>query len=297
MILRRRNQGRQIAFRDVPLPALLPLWAAGCYVVFFVVTRFPQHHWFGADAHAYWLTAHHDQLYAIAPGFRNAYNYSPAFAQLIYPIALLPWSMFFALWIVLEGAAFAWLLAPLGWRWAVPFWLCCTIEIGFGNIWGMLGVAYVVALRRPAAWAFVALTKVTPVVGVLWHMARREWRNVAVASATTAAVAGISLAIDPAAWRQWIDYLTMNRGVGGGLSIRLAVAAAMVLVAARKPHVTWLLVPALLIGSPHLYGWLWITILAAIPRLAGQARAEPNPPTVEVTELEKGTKRSLQAPV
>lgn len=268
LLRRERDATRQdVAFRDVPLVALLPLWLVGAFVVAYVVRTYPAHHWLGADAHAYWLTGHHRLLYSVAPGSVDAYNYSPAFAQVIRPLTLLPWPMFLTVWIVAQSFAFAWLLAPLGWRWAVPFWMCCTLAIGFGNIWPFLALVLVLGRTHPAAWSFAALTKVTPAVGLLWHVARREWQRFAAAALTVIGISAVSFCIDVGAWRQWIAFLGKSSGDGSALLVRLPIAAVLVVVAARKPGLVWLLPIALILSVPILAGWQWITVLAAIPRL------------------------------
>lgn len=270
MTLTRREPARareQVAFRDVPLVALLPLWLVGAFVVGYVVVTFPAHHWLGVDAHAYWLTARHARLYDVAPGTVDAYNYSPAFAQLIWPLAALPWPVFLTLWFAAQAAVFAWLLAPLGWRWAVPFWMSCSLAIAFGNIWPFLAAVFVIGRIRPAAWSFAVLTKVTPGIGMLWHAARGEWRRLGMAALTVAGISLVSAALDPSAWREWFEFLAHSSGDGSGLVVRLPVAGALVVAAARRPRLNWLLPLALILSVPILAGWQWITVLAAIPRL------------------------------
>ena len=71
------------------------------------------------------------------------------------------------------------------------------------------------AFRWPGTWSFVLLTKVTPGIGLLWFAARREWRNLAIALGVTAAIVAVSMAIDPALWRSWIELLL--REVSSGL--------------------------------------------------------------------------------
>lgn len=53
------------------------------------------------------------------PGYLDAYLYSPLFKQLVQPFAMLPFKVFFGLWMVVEAAIFVWLLAPLSLRWAI----------------------------------------------------------------------------------------------------------------------------------------------------------------------------------
>ena len=47
------------------------------------------------DAHAYW-TAWQGGMYDTPWLVNGAYSYSPAFAQLIWPLTLLPWPVFAA---------------------------------------------------------------------------------------------------------------------------------------------------------------------------------------------------------
>lgn len=268
------GKGPDVSFREIPFAALAPLWLAGVYVAWWTARTFPSKGWLGADGHAYWLTAHTHHLYSAPVGALNAFNYSPAFAQVVHPLALLPWPAFLAIWIALEASAFAWLLAPLGWRWAVPLWLCCSVAIGFANIWGMLTAAAVLAMQRPAVWAFAVLTKVTPGILMIWHLARREWRAFTVASASTLAIALVSYAIDPSAWHQWVAFLGENSGSASAVPARLSAAAILVIIAARRDGWRWLMAPAIILSCPHLLpGFPWITMLAAIPRLHSRSRA------------------------
>ena len=168
----------------------------------------------GQDSHAYWAAWQGDpatDMYDVAPGYLDAFNYSPAFAQAIRPLTLLPWPVFGVLWSLLAVAAFTWLLRPLGWRWVFPLLLCCSLEIISGNVFWLLALAAALGLgqhpRCGAAWSVVALTKVTPALGPVWFAVRREWRHLAVSAAVTAAVVGVSWALSPDLWAAWLDFL------------------------------------------------------------------------------------------
>ena len=50
--------------------------------------------------------------------------------------------------------------------------------------------------RYPAVWAFGIFTKVTPGIGLLWFLVRREWRNLGIALGLTAAIGAVSLLVD-----------------------------------------------------------------------------------------------------
>ena len=157
----------------------------------------------GVDAHAYWSAWRHG-LYSAGPEQRDAYLYSPVFAQVLWPLTLLPWPAFYGLWAAAAVAAFAWLLAPLGLRWAIPLILICMPEIEAGNVWPFFALVLVLGFRFPAAWSFPVLLKVTPGVGVLWFAARREWRRAVVAIVVALGIAGVSFAFAPGLWAEWI---------------------------------------------------------------------------------------------
>ena len=131
----------------------------------------------GYDAHAYWLAWHHSSMYGLPPNTADAYLYSPAFAQVLWPLAQLPWPLFLAAWTIAGFALYAWLLRPLGRALAAPLLLFCLPQAMVGNIWPLLAVVLVFGFRRPGLWALPLLTKVTAGVGVVWFAARGEWRN------------------------------------------------------------------------------------------------------------------------
>ncbi|MGZ3587272.1 MAG: glycosyltransferase family 87 protein [Candidatus Limnocylindrales bacterium] len=222
------------------------------------------------DAHAYWATDL-ERLYAGAVvGGRDAYLYSPAFAQLIAPLTGLPFGVFVVIWTALEVAGLLWLLRPLSWAWRVPFLLLASPELVSGNIHVFLAVAIAVGFRFPSSWAFVLLTKVTPGVGLLWFAVRREWRALAVALGTTALIAGASFLVAPQLWRDWLGVLLSNSGTGGvselaiPLWARLPVAVAAVAWGALTGR-RWTVPVAATLAVPALYLHTLTMLLAIIP--------------------------------
>jgi hypothetical protein len=118
---------------------------------------------FAVDAHAYWAANPLDPYNNAALMDFDAYFYSPAFTQAIWPLHALPWPIFAGLWTAAIVVAF---------RWMSDLWLGLVIllppvfiEIAVGNIHAFIGVAIVLGFRWPATWAFILLTKVTPGVG------------------------------------------------------------------------------------------------------------------------------------
>ena len=192
------------------------------------------------------------------------------------PAVWLPLAVFTAIWTAVNCAA-VWFLVR---RWALPSLLFVPIafEIVSGNVHLLYAAAIVIGFRWPAAWALMLLTKVTPGVGVLWFLVRRQWRALAVAVGATAVIAAVSFALDRPQWIQWIDLLrTDAAGAAGGsfetvgwyvpiaLAPRLVVAVAIVVLAALTDR-RWLLPFAVVLAMPVL--WLnSFATLAAVPAL------------------------------
>src|SRR5262245_56278888 len=63
---------------------LVSLWLLAC--VFALFTLLAPSRFYGFDSHAYWLAWQHSDMYGLKPNQQDAYLYSPAFAQLIWPL-------------------------------------------------------------------------------------------------------------------------------------------------------------------------------------------------------------------
>ena len=239
------------------------------------------------DAYAYWTTRDGVFYDAATTGRIGSYLYSPAFAQLLTPIVWLPIATFTALWTALNSATLWFLLR----RWALPSlpFLPVAFEIISGNVHLLYAAAIVIGFRWPAAWALMFLTKVTPGIGVLWFLARREWRSLAIALGVTAAIAAISFGLDQAQWARWIDILRADAGgagsadfstVGGYLPIALAprlVAAAIVVVVAARTDRRWLLPVGVVVAMPVVWVNSLAVLVACVP-LWCDRRASSNLP-------------------
>lgn len=251
-------------FRELAVTGLIWLVAVGVGALFWMYLNGGVH---GLDSHAYWLAGRSDQLYSGAPATSDAYLYSPAFATLISPLTLLPWSGFMIAWMAAEAAVFAWLLKPLGLRWGVLAFSACVVEISVGNIYAFLALCAVVSINYPTAWALPLLTKITPGVGPIWYAVRREWQGLAVSVFGTLGIAAASLAMTPGAWHSWLLFLVDHRSDQWYLPVRFCLALAVVAYAAAKSR-PWLLPVAMLIANPVMaHELMSITLLAAVPRL------------------------------
>jgi hypothetical protein len=236
---------------------------------------------FGFDAHAYWAAWRHEGLYTVAPQQLDAYLYSPAFAQAIWPLAQLPWSVFCIAWIAVITGVYVWLLAPIDLRWRVPLLMLCSLDLVAGNVWAFFALVLVFGLRYPGLWAFPALTKVTPLVGPVWFLARREWRSLAIVAVTTATIAIASVSIDPGLWGDWVRFLLhaddaaspaamnlrplLHPPTALFLAVDLPIAVAITVFAARRNR-PWLLPVAMVFAMPF-FSANTLLVLAAIPRI------------------------------
>lgn len=247
------------------------------------------------DAYAYWTTRDGIPYGTEGTGVIGAYVYSPAFAQLVAPLAALPWPIFDALWTAINLAIYGWLVGRL----ALPLllFLPFSFEIISGNVHLMLAAMVVVGLRERGAWAwaFGAITKATPLVGLLWFVVRREWRALALAIAASAGVVAISFLLAPAAWQEWLAVLTRDAGrpletTGWYLNVallpRLVGAAIIVIVGAWRGQ-AWTIPVAIVLAMPVVWLNSLAVLAAVIPltergrRLAawpsGRARRRPDP--------------------
>lgn len=225
---------------------------------------------FGVDAMAYHGSPMANPYDGPQVGLPGAYLYPPPFIQLLTPLRLLPWELFIALWLALELAALAWLLSPAIalLALAIPYVLA---EVAIGNVHLFMAVAMVIGIRRPAAWAFVALTKPTVAVVATWHIFRREWSAAGIASLTTAAIVIGSVLLAPGLWVAWIDRMRGDTGTAGSawmvaLGIRIVLAGVITWLAARRSRPIFLPLAAFIaLPIPWLEG---LTLFAAMPRLA-----------------------------
>lgn len=239
------------------------------------------------DAYAYWTTRDGVFYDSATTGRIGAYLYSPAFAQLLTPLVWLPLAAFTAIWTALNSATLWWLLR----RWALPslLFLPIAFEIVSGNVHLLYAAAIVLGFRWPATWALLFLTKVTPGIGVVWFLIRREWRSLAIALGATAAIAAVSFVLDQAQWARWADLLRADTAGAGsasfatvgwylpiGLAPRLVAAVVVVIVAAWTDR-RWLLPIGVVLAMPVV--WLnSLAVLAACVPLAlpGAIRARVN---------------------
>ena len=217
------------------------------------------------DAHAYWAVNLADP-YTRPIATPDAFTYPPPAAVFFAALGNLPFVVFQAIWTLLIGFALLWLTGP----WALLFMVIPVVasDLYLGNIHVLLGASVVLSLRWPAVWAVPLLTKPTCGVGLLWFVARGEWRRLATAIAMTALVAALTAVIAPDLWPKWIAYVLetgVSPNVGTAywvpipLLVRLPAAALLVVWGARTDR-PWTLPTAAMLGLPVL----WLVGLAML---------------------------------
>lgn len=169
-----------------------------------------------------------------------------------------PWPVFATVWSVLIALAIAFMAGPF----TLPLMLTNPIasEVTLGNIHAFTGLVVIAGFKKPALWAFVLLTKVTPGVGLLWFVFRREWRSLGIALGATAVLVVPTLILAPELWVRWVQALvnaSHAKEYASGiftvpLWVRLPAAVAILWVGARRDW-AWVVPIAATLGLPVLW--------------------------------------------
>lgn len=262
--------------RALPRPlARPPLYlvvrvAAYAAIAAFVLERGILHPHLTADGATYWTELRNGTPYNF-DWPELGFLYAPPLAQAMWPLTLLPLAAFMALWVALQTAAVTWMAGPvltavLVWTF-YPLW---ANGLWAGNIYPLVGAALALTLRYPATWAFQFVMKVTPFVGVLWHLVRGEWRQLGLALAATAGICVVSFALWPAGWVEWITMLVNSYGneppahwalLPIPLTVRLPLAAGIIALAAWRDW-RYLLPVGAMLALPQV-GWSATSLLLA----------------------------------
>lgn len=230
----------------------------------------------GSDAHNYWSYHLPDPIIGVE-GTAN-FLYSPVAAMVLWPLTLLSYPAFHLVWTALLIGALVWMARGL----ALPLLLFppVTLELWLGQVHLLMAAGIVLAFRYPGFWAVPLLTKLTPGIGLLWYVVRREWRQLAIGLGVTAGLAAVSFALFPSLWFDWFRLMTGSVGVPitdlvlttAPLLPRLVLAAVIVVIAAWRGW-RWLVPVACYLALPTM--WLFgASMLVACVPLAKPA-AEP----------------------
>jgi hypothetical protein len=212
-----------------------------------------------ADAWCYYGT---DPAHFYVPG--HCFLYSPPIALATNAIRALMSFEVFA--FVLRLAELTVLIVVTGPAVGLALFIpAVAIELNAANINLLVVGAVLIGFRHPWAWAFVVLTKVTPGIGLLWFAVRREWRNLAIAVGTTAAIAATSWLIAPDLWQQYLPILFSAPDTSIWLiAWRLPLAAIVVVWGARTDR-RWAMIVALFLALPRWYFLSPVVLVGLFP--------------------------------
>jgi hypothetical protein len=241
---------------------------------------------FGDDLQAYWSAWQGPGLYE--PGAKVGdltFLYSPAFAQLTWPLGALPFALVRVLWGVAAVLAFAWIAWPLALPvriGAIGIGVCSAVV---GNLDWVIALVLALSIRWPGAWAMVAMTRITVVVAMLGLVASKRWRDLIIAGVTVTTIAALSFAVAPHLWFEWSAILARSAAAPeDGLWMVIAmpplwarlIAAALIASLARRWPAA--IVVAAVVGSPDIWPWTAAILLACVRFVAAPlAVAEPVP--------------------
>lgn len=257
-------------------PVLSAVALAGILVAWISLLRGDYFH----DAKAYWSVDYADLYGHSLVGRFGTYLYSPAFAQAMWPLTLLPWIAFAAVWSALNLVALVWMARPIfaALLLFLPF-SPVTDEFSTGNISILIAAAIVLGFRYPAAHAFSLLTKVTPGISAWWFLGAGRSRDLIAALAVTAGIAAISLLISWEQWLHWVDLLRAssivqvpgNIGVIPGPLWLRVVAAAVIAIACGRFGWRWGVPVAATVALPVTWSSGLTILVALVPLYRDQA--------------------------
>ena len=247
------------------------------------------------DALAYWQAGTSTDLYpeTWSETGTGYLFYPPPVAQISALLQPIGWPAFILLLTASTFAAF-WYCAR---NWSLPLVLLGIpyfLGIGpeplgmflayalIGNLQWILAALAIMALRHPALWAIELVTKVTAAIGWWWHPLRGEWRAAAIGATASAVLIGVSFALAPQLWFDFIDFAIRNGTMAEPpfpqfpvpLGFRLATAVPVLIWGARTNR-AWT-VPVVVgwsLPAVHTAGFLPFWVAAWQMRSASKARA------------------------
>ncbi len=187
---------------------------------------------------------------------------------------MLPFEVFFVLWTVASIAVLYWLVKPWPWALLILF-LPWTYELFVGQVHLFIAAAIVLGFRWPSLWAFNILTKVTPGVGLLWFLVRREWRPLAIALGPPRRSRPCPSCSPRPPGSTGTPSCAAARGSGELLYPRIALAAIIVVIGALTDR-RWTIPVAVWLALPVVWIESWVILLAII-RLRERPAPVPDP--------------------
>ena len=155
---------------------------------------------------------------------------------------------------ILRSAEVLVLVAVAGPAVGLVLWIpAVATELNAANINLLIVGAVLIGFRYPWAWAFIALTKITPGIGMLWFAVRREWTALAIATGATLGLALVSGLAAPDQWGRYVAALMVEPDSSVFLIWwRLPLAAVVVIWGARNDH-RWAVLLAVFLSLPRWY--------------------------------------------
>jgi hypothetical protein len=293
----------EIGGRRWPSIGLLILAAIGATLLYVVATTSWQ---MGSDELAYWHAAQRlaagQPLYdpSATPITPYAFWNPPPIAQLLAPFTgLITPEQFTAIWTVLLLVCLWWLggRSPAGGLALIAF-LPVAVELRTRNMHLILAVLTVLALRRSwIFWVVATALKMSPVLGGVYLLAAGRWREAIKVGVMGLLVLGVSVALAPGAWSDFVSVVGGRAGSDGGALVaipfwvRFAAGAVLAVVgglvtarcvAGRALRVgPWglgervgevLLVVGLTVANPTL----WATALSLLIAIVPLVRTRPS---------------------
>jgi hypothetical protein len=266
--------------------------------------------WFAApvDGLAYWEAGTSTRLY---PEFwsesRTGYLfYPPPVAQVSALLQPMGWPAFIVCLTILTFMAF-WYCAG---RWSlllVSIGVPWLFGIGpeepakflayalIGNLQWILAALTVLAIRHPSLWAVELVTKVTTGIGWWWHVLRGEWRAAATGAVATVIIVGISAALSPSLWSDYLGFALRNHSASDPpllmfpipLGLRLASAATLLIWGARTDR-AWTVPVACGWSLVGMWGFAFLPFFVAAWRVRQDAAVERHATPLSPTALASG---------
>jgi hypothetical protein len=221
----------------------------------------------------------------------GCFLYAPPVATVMEMVrAVMPFEVFT---LLLRAAAVLVLIRVAGPAIGLALFIpAVAIELNAANINLLIVAAVLVGFRYPWTWAFIALTKITPGVGMLWFAVRREWRHFAIAAGATLAIAVGSRLLAPDMWQQYFSALGSEPD--GSIWLiwwRLPLAAMVVVWGARNDH-RWALMVAVFLALPRWYVLSPVILVGLFPLVR---LARPLPMAAWVPEFRERLRRQPAA--
>src|SRR4051794_32453116 len=191
----------------------------------------------------------------------------PLLAVAFRPLALLPFGVAAAVWMVLIAGLVAATVLRIDLRRPVSLFVVCVLALPtcWAIVIGQAQVAVTLLLAVGMPWSVALATnlKLFPILVAVWWVGRRDWRSLARLAVWLVALAAIQLVLEPAGTLAYPGFLRLDQ-VGSVISLSpFAVSPWLwaALLVAGTAFAVW--------AAPRRHGWAAAVALATLasPRL------------------------------